>query len=116
MKTSILIISNQRYSLSYAASLQGYGCEVYDTQTIEAARALLRSIVQPTFIIMDLKHTLVKLAELVQFVRTELGLCQTQFVVIGQDEGERLTAFSQCADYFFVRPLDVRSFVALLEP
>jgi CheY-like chemotaxis protein len=115
MKPTILVISNNhRSSLTYTASLSGYGCNLHDVQTIEAARAMIRSIVQPDVVILDVKFVQIDIADFIHFVRQEMGLSQTRIMVIGGSADEQFNAFAAAADHFFVRPVDVTTILSAL--
>jgi DNA-binding response OmpR family regulator len=115
MRRSVLIISNNhRSQVTYVAALNGYGCEIQSTQTIEAGRALLRTYGQPDSIIVDLKHGQNNLRDFVHFVRHELDYPNTQIIVIGGEAVEQVAAYNADADQFLVRPVDMATLVKMI--
>ncbi len=115
MRRSVLIISNNhRSQVTYAAALNGYGCEIQTTQTIEAGRALLRTYAQPDTIIIDLKHSNTNLRDFVRFVRHDLGYANTQIIIIGGELSEQVAAYNADADQFLVRPVDMATLIKMV--
>lgn len=114
MSASILAISNFRNSsMAYLGALTGYGFEVEDTRTFEAARVLLRTGSNPAVIIIDVKFHTEEIAEFIHFLRHELGNQATGVIVIGC-ENDTLLAYG--ANACLERPVHFEELITILEP
>ena len=107
MKRTVLVISNDyRSSVSYTAGLSGYGCEVYDTRTLETARALLRTQPHLDYIVIDIKFSAEETRNFLWAVRGEMGYVKTPMIFIGSTDREAGEAAAAWAT-FLPRPADV---------
>jgi hypothetical protein len=114
MKPSVLVLSNNHFKgTSYAAGLSGFGCDVYDIHTVEAARALLRTQPHLDCIIIDMKFSVEETRNFMWAVRGEMGYRQTRMILIGssdRDAGEAAAAWAT----FLPRPADMSEILSAM--
>lgn len=109
MKPAVLVISNDhRSSLGYSAGLTGYGYQVYDLRTLEAARALLRTHPVLNCIIIDMKFSAEETRNFLWAVRGEMGYQNTPMILIGSSDRDASEACAAWAT-FLLRPADLVS-------
>jgi DNA-binding response OmpR family regulator len=114
MSASILAISNFRNSsMAYLGALAGYGFQVEDTRTFEAARVLLRTGSNPDVILIDVKFHTNEIAEFIHFLRHDMGNLEVGIIVIGC-ENDTLLAYG--ANACLERPVQIEELFAVLEP
>ena len=114
MNPSVLAISNfRRNSMAYLGALTGYGFQVEDTRSFEAARVLLRTGSNPTMIIIDVKFQNEEIAAFIHFLHHEISNSAAFITVIGC-ENDTLLAYG--ANACLERPVQFEELLAILEP
>jgi DNA-binding response OmpR family regulator len=114
MNASVLAISNFRNSsMVYLAALTGYGFQVEDTRSFEAARVLLRTGSNPSVIIIDVKFHTEEIAAFIHFLRDDMSNHPVEIIVIGC-ENDTLLAYG--ANACLERPVQIEELFTVLEP
>lgn len=110
MASNILVISNFRNSsMSYMSSLHGYGFDIEDTRTLEAAWILLRAGSQYDVIVIDVKFHADEIADFIHSVRSEISPT-IKIVVVGCEY--ELPEADEC----LARPINFEDILQVLEP
>lgn len=114
MNASVLAISNFRNSsMAYLGALVGYGFQVEDTRTFEAARVLLRTGSNPAVILIDVKFHSDEIAAFIHFLRHDMSK-HAAFIIVMGCENDTLLAYG--ANACLERPVHFEELLAVLEP
>jgi CheY-like chemotaxis protein len=99
MKPDILVIDNHRKSITYIATLAGFGYRIAEAHSTDEALDQLQTGAHPSTVIVDLKLT--DLSQVLPVLRAET---KAQMIVIGTDADE---AYAAGADVFLPKPVDL---------
>lgn len=114
MKNRVLVISNHSLSSTdYKAGLWGFGFQVEETRTFEAAQVLLRVDSFPEAVILDMQHQSDEIAAFIHSIRHNYGNQAVRIIVVGGDQ-DRVAAAG--ATMFLKRPVYLEDMLALLMP
>lgn len=111
---NIMVICNNRNINTYTGVLVGYGHQVSDVKSFDAARTMLKSNMIPELIMIDVSNLTVQMKEFVEFVRFEQRLLTVGMIVIGTTEREAAYAEAYGANRFLYRPVELTDLLAII--
>lgn len=111
---NILVICNNRKANTYAGAMLGYGYNVNEVKSFDAARTMLKSDMIPELIVIDMSNLTVQMKEFVEFVRFELRLMHVGMIVIGTTEREAAYAETYGANRFIYRPVELADLLTII--
>lgn len=113
-QSEIFIIGNSYHNVSYASAMIGFGYQVSEMRTFNAARALIKAGVIPQTIVINMKGQPLQVREFIDLVRAELYGEPIGIIVIGGSDREMNVAYTHGADVCLQRPVNTEALVEVV--